>query len=218
MPREKMSEKRARAIAIEERMTAHYPEPECALVYGGDVFRLTIAVMLSAQTTDAGVNKVTPALWERYPTIEALASADPADVERIIGSIGFYRNKAKSAIGIAQSVLADFGGDVPQDIDLLQTLPGVGRKTANVVLNEGFGIVEGIAVDTHVNRIAHRLKLVPKDDDPLKTEQALLKLYPREYWRLINHQWVLFGRQICIARRPKCAECFLADLCPSCEM
>ena len=114
-------------------------------------------------------------------------------------------------------VLADFGGEIPRDIDELQKLPGVGRKTANVVLNEGFGIVEGIAVDTHVNRIAHKLKLVPKDDDPKKTEIALLKLYPRQYWRHINHQWVLFGRQICIARRPKCAECFLADLCPSCE-
>ena len=173
--------------------------------------------MLSAQTTDVAVNKVTPTLWQRYPTIADLAQADPNDVADIISSIGFYRNKSKNAIGIAQIVLADFGGEIPRDIDELQKLPGVGRKTANVVLNEGFGIVEGIAVDTHVNRIAHKLKLVPKDDDPKKTEIALLKLYPRQYWRHINHQWVLFGRQICIARRPKCEECFLADLCPSCE-
>lgn len=218
MPREKKEDKRKRAIEIEGRMSEHYPEPECALIYGGDPFRLTVAVMLSAQTTDAGVNKVTPVLWDRYPSIEDLASADPADVEKIIGSIGFYRNKAKNAIGIAQMVLSDFGGEIPRDMDLLQKLPGVGRKTANVVLNEGFGIVEGIAVDTHVNRIAHRLKLVPKDEDPLKTEQALLSLYPKEYWKLINHQWVLFGRQTCIARRPKCEECFLCDLCPSCEI
>ncbi len=217
MPREKMADKRQRAIVIENRMSEHYPDPECALVYGGDVFRLTIAVMLSAQTTDVAVNKVTPTLWQRYPTIADLAQADPNDVADIISSIGFYRNKSKNAIGIAQMVLADFGGEIPRDIDELQELPGVGRKTANVVLNEGFGIVEGIAVDTHVNRIAHKLKLVPKDDDPKKTEIALLKLYPRQYWRHINHQWVLFGRQICIARRPKCEECFLADLCPSCE-
>ena len=125
--------------------------------------------------------------------------------------------KSKHAVGIAQMIMADFGGQVPPDMNDLQKLPGVGRKTANIVLNEGFGIVEGIAVDTHVNRIAHRLKLVPKDDDPSKTERALLKLYPREMWGPINHQWVLFGRQTCIARRPKCAECFLGDLCPSCS-
>ncbi len=216
MPREKMSDKRLRAIAIEDRMTLHYPEPECALIYGGNPFRLTIAVMLSAQTTDAGVNKVTPALWERYPEISDLAHADPKEVASIIKSIGFFNMKAKRAIEIAQMVLADYGGEIPHDIDELQKLPGVGRKTANVVLNEAFGIVEGIAVDTHVNRIAHRLNLVPKDDDPLKTEQALLKLYPRDYWKLINHQWVLFGREICTAKRPACAECFLCDLCPSC--
>lgn len=217
MPREKISDKRERAIEIENRMSEHYPDPECALDYDGDVFKLTIAVMLSAQTTDVGVNKVTPALWKRYPTIADLAQADPDDVADIISSIGFYRNKSKNAIGIAQMVISDYGGEIPRDIDELQKLPGVGRKTANVVLNEGFGIVEGIAVDTHVNRIAHKLKLVPKDEDPNKTEQALLKLYPKEHWRNINHQWVLFGRQICIARRPKCEECFLADLCPSCE-
>lgn len=212
-----MRSKRERAFEVEKRMAEHYPDPECALVYGGDPFRLTIAVMLSAQTTDVGVNKVTPKLWEKYPDIASLASADPKDVEQIISSIGFYRNKAKNTIGIAQMVLSEFGGKIPMDIDSLQRLPGVGRKTANVVLNEGFGIVEGIAVDTHVNRIAHRLKLVPKDDDPLRTEQALLKLYPRDMWRPINHQWVLFGRQVCTARNPKCADCFLNDICPSCK-
>ena len=113
-------------------------------------------------------------------------------------------------------VISDFGGEIPQDMTLIQKLPGVGRKTANVVLNEAFGIVEGIAVDTHVFRIAHKLKLVgPSADTPQKTEDALLKLYPKQYWGPINHQWVLFGRQTCIARRPKCTECFLSDLCPS---
>lgn len=215
MPREKMSDKRDRAILIEERMCEHYPAAECALRYWSDPFRLTIAVMLSAQTTDAGVNKVTPALWERYPTVADLAQADPAEVQQIISTIGLYRTKAPRAVRIAQMVMADYGGQVPADMDELQKLPGVGRKTANIVLNEGFGIVEGIAVDTHVNRIAHRLKLVPKDDDPSKTEQALLKLYPREMWGPINHQWVLFGREVCTARKPACCSCFLADLCPS---
>ena len=216
MPRETMAAKRERALAVAERMNDHYPQAQCALSYGGDPFRLTIAVMLSAQTTDAGVNKVTPVLWERYPAPADLAAADPAEVEEILHPIGFYRTKAANAIGIAQMVVADYGGQVPADIDELQKLPGVGRKTANIVLNEGFGIVEGIAVDTHVYRIAHRLKFAgPSADTPAKTEQALLKVYPRECWGPINHQWVLFGRETCSARRPKCADCFLEDLCPS---
>lgn len=214
MPRESKQAKRERALEVAKRMTEHYPEPECALVYGGNPFRLTIAVLLSAQTTDKGVNKVTPALWEAYPTPADLAQAIPADVEQIIKTIGFYRTKASNCIKTAQMVVSDFGGEVPRDIDKLQLLPGVGRKTANVVLNEAFGIVEGIAVDTHVFRIAHKLKF-SKAETPAKTEADLLALYPREYWGPINHQWVLFGRETCIARRPKCAECFINDLCPS---
>lgn len=218
MPRETKAAKLARALAVAERMNDHYPAAECALDYWGDPFKLTIAVLLSAQTTDKGVNKVTPALWERYPTPAALAAADPADVAGIIKTIGFYRTKAANCVRCAQMVVADYAGEVPRDIDELQKLPGVGRKTANVVLNEAFGIVEGIAVDTHVFRIAHKLKLVgPSADTPAKTEAALLKLYPREYWGPVNHQWVLFGRETCIARRPRCATCFLADLCPSRE-
>lgn len=218
MPRETMKDKRARALLVAERMNEQYPAAECALVYGGDPFRLTIAVLLSAQTTDKGVNKVTPALWERYPTPADLASANVIEVEQIIRTIGFYHTKAANVIKCAQMVVSEYGGEIPQDIDELQRLPGVGRKTANVVLNEAFGIVEGIAVDTHVFRIAHKLKLVgPASDTPAKTEDALLKLYPREWWGPINHQWVLFGRETCIARRPKCDACFLCDLCPSCE-
>ena len=174
-------------------------------------------MLLSAQTTDKGVNKVTPALWEHYPTVADLASANPADVEEIIRTIGFYRTKAANVVKCAQLVVSEYGGQIPRDIDELQKLPGVGRKTANVVLNEAFGIVEGIAVDTHVFRIAHKLKLAgPSADTPAKTEDALLKLYPREWWGPINHQWVLFGRETCIARRPKCGECFICDLCPNC--
>lgn len=216
MPRELMKDKRERALRIGERMNEHYPAAECALHYWGDPFKLTIAVLLSAQTTDKGVNKVTPALWECYPTPEALAQADIADVESIIRTIGFYHAKAANCIKCARMVVTEFGGEIPRDMQLMQKLPGVGRKTANVVLNEAFGIVEGIAVDTHVFRIAHKLKLVgPSADTPQKTETALLKLYPRDYWGPINHQWVLFGRETCIARRPKCETCFLSDLCPS---
>lgn len=215
MPREKKAEKLARALQISKRMHAHYGRGECALHYTTP-FTLTIAVLLSAQTTDAGVNKVTPALFEKYGTPQKMAQANIEDVERIIHSIGFYRNKAKNCIACAQMIMSDFGGEVPRTMEEMQRLPGVGRKTANVVLNEAFGIVEGIAVDTHVFRIAHKLKLVgPSADTPAKTEEALLRLYPRECWGPINHQWVLFGREYCIARRPKCADCFISDLCPS---
>lgn len=214
MPRESMKAKRERAIAVAEAMNEHYPEAECALHYGGDPFRLTIAVLLSAQTTDKGVNKVTPALWEAYPTVADLANANVADVEQIIRTIGFYRTKAANVIKCAQMVVADYGGEIPRDIDELQKLPGVGRKTANVVLNEAFDIVEGIAVDTHVFRIAHKLRFSAADT-PAKTEIDLLKLYPRAWWGPINHQWVLFGRETCIARRPQCDTCFIADFCPS---
>lgn len=216
MPRETISAKRERAIEIARRMNKHYPQATCALEYGGDPFRLTIAVLLSAQTTDKGVNRVTPALWERYPNPAALAAANVTEVENIIHTIGFYRMKAANVIKSAQMVVANYGGEIPRDINELQKLPGVGRKTANVVLNEAFGIVEGIAVDTHVFRIAHKLKLVgPCADTPAKTETALLKLYPRTFWGPINHQWVLFGRETCIARRPQCQNCFLCTLCPS---
>lgn len=213
MPREKMTDKRARAIAVAERMDQHYPQAECALHYTTP-FTLTIAVLLSAQTTDASVNKVTPKLFERYPTAEAMAQANPEDVAEIIHSLGFYRNKAKNCVACAQMIMSDFGGEVPRTMEEIQKLPGVGRKTANVVLNEAFGVVEGIAVDTHVFRIAHQLKF-SSANTPAKTEQDLLKLYPREYWEQVNHQWVLFGREYCIARRPRCTECFIADLCPA---
>ncbi len=173
MPRESLKSKRERALAVEERMNAHYPAPECALHYWGDPFRLTIAVLLSAQTTDKGVNRVTPTLWERYPTIPDLASANIADVENILRTIGFYHTKAANVIKCAQMVLSEFGGEVPHTMEELQRLPGVGRKTANIVMNEGFGIVEGIAVDTHVFRIAHKLKL-SNAEAPGKVEEDLL--------------------------------------------
>ena len=151
------------------------------------------------------------------PTPEAMAGASVADVADTIKSLGFYKSKAKHAVEAAQMIVADYGGEVPADMKELVKLPGVGRKTANIVLNVGYGIVEGIAVDTHVNRIAHRLMLSPKTHakEPLKTEQDLLKILPHEYWESVNHQWITFGREICDARKPKCDECPLADLCPS---
>ena len=215
MPRESLKSKRERALHVCERMGEHYPDAQPALDFGGDPFRLTIAVLLSAQTTDAAVNKVTPVLWERYPTIEDLAAADVADVSEIIRSIGFFRTKAANCVKCAQMVLSDFGGEVPHTMEELQKLPGVGRKTANIVMNAGFGQVEGIAVDTHVFRIAHKLKL-SNAKDPSATEQDLLKVIPRELWGPVNHQWILFGRGICSAKKPKCGECFLTDLCPNC--
>ncbi len=218
MPRETNASRRERAIEVCERLNRRYGPVECFLDHQNP-FRLVISVLLSAQTTDAQVNKVTPELFRRWPTPYEMAGANVADVMDVIKSLGFYKTKAKHCVEAARMIVADYGGEVPSTMRELQKLPGVGRKTANIVLNVGFGIVEGIAVDTHVNRIAHRLALSPKthEKEPLKTEQDLLKILPHEYWESVNHQWISFGREICSARSPKCAECPLADLCPSCN-
>ncbi len=216
MPRETKKSKAQRACEVCRRLDAEYGPVECFLDHENP-FRLTIAVLLSAQTTDAQVNKVTPALFERYPTPQAMAAATPAEVAEIIRSLGFYKTKARHCVECAQAIVAGFGGVVPHTMDELTSLPGVGRKTANIVLNVGFGIVEGIAVDTHVNRIAHRLALSPKthEKEPLKTEQDLLALLPHDLWENVNHQWILHGRRVCSARSPRCDECVLEDICPS---
>ena len=216
MPRETNAAKRERAIEVCERLDRRYGPVECFLDHENP-FRLVISVLLSAQTTDAQVNKVTPELFRRWPTPEAMAGATPTEISEVIKSLGFYKTKAKHCVEAAQMIVADYGGHVPADMKELVKLPGVGRKTANIVLNVSFGIVEGIAVDTHVNRIAHRLKLSPKthEKEPLKTEQDLLKILPKAYWRNVNHQWIKFGREICDARKPLCSECPLSDICPS---
>lgn len=216
MPRETNAAKRERAIEVCERLNRRYGPVECFLDHENP-FRLVISVLLSAQTTDAQVNKVTPELFRRWPTPETMAGATPTEIAEVIKSLGFYKTKAKHCVEAAQMIVADYGGHVPADMKELVKLPGVGRKTANIVLNVSFGIVEGIAVDTHVNRIAHRLKLSPKthEKEPLKTEQDLLKILPKEYWRNVNHQWIKFGREICDARKPLCSECPLSDICPS---
>lgn len=218
MPRETKAAKKQRAAQIEERMYQHYGAGEASLDYDNDPFKLVVAVVLSAQCTDAAVNKVTPNLFAAYPTPAQLGEARIEDVEEIIHSLGFFRSKARNLVKLGRMVDTEFAGVVPNDIDLLQKLPGVGRKTANVVMCEAFKNPQGIAVDTHVFRIAHRLKFAgPSADTPDKTERALMAVYDQPDWLYINHQWVHFGRDFCQSRKPRCEECFIRDLCPSCS-
>ena len=207
---------KVRSPVILDRLKRAYPDARCALDHRNP-FQLLVATILSAQTTDVRVNLVTPKLFSRYPNAAALARARPADVEAIIRSTGFVRNKARSIIGMAQAVVADHGGEVPGTMDDLLTLPGVGRKTANVVLGNAFGLNEGVVVDTHVARLSKLLGLT-RQDDPVKIEQALMRLFPRDDWALLSHLLIFHGRRVCIARRPKCGECVLADLCPSARL
>jgi len=213
MPRESKRARRERAIEMCHRMGELYPDVESALNFTTP-FEMVICVLLSAQTTDVAVNKVTPELFRRWPDAASLAQADPAQVEEVIHSLGFFRSKARHCVEAAQMIVADFGGEVPSTMDELTRLPGVGRKTANIVLNKAFGIVDGIAVDTHVYRIATRLRLT-KAPTPLAAEQDLLDLLPHELWGPVNEQWIHFGRDTCTAQRPKCDGCPLSDICPS---
>ncbi len=203
----------ARARAILGRLKREYPDARCAL-HHGDAYQLLVATILSAQCTDARVNMVTPAFFARYPSPEALARADRGEVEEIIRSTGFFRNKTRSLIGMAQALVADHRGEVPRTMEELRVLPGVGRKTANVVLGNAYGINEGVTVDTHVTRLSRLLGLT-RHDDPVKIEQDLMALFPREDWALLSHLLIFHGRRVCIARRPRCPECALAELCPS---
>ena len=211
--RESKAARAGRAATILSRLEREYPDARCALEHG-DAYQLLVATILSAQCTDARVNMVTPAFFARYPTPEALARADRAEVEDLIRSTGFFRNKTRSLIGMAQALVADYRGQVPRTMEELRVLPGVGRKTANVVLGNAYGINEGVTVDTHVTRLSRLLGLT-RHDDPVKIEQDLVPLFPREKWTLLSHLLIFHGRQVCIARRPRCPECVLADLCPS---
>ena len=195
------------------RLKGLYPDAHCELDHR-NAFELLCATILSAQCTDARVNLVTPALFAKYPDAPALARARPAAVEAIIRPTGFFRNKTKSLIGMAQAVVADHAGRIPSSMEELRTLPGVGRKTANVILGNAYGINEGVTVDTHVGRVSRRLGLT-KHDDPEKVEQDLMKLVPRDDWALFSHLLIFHGRRICVARKPKCGECALAGMCPS---
>ena len=207
---------KARAPVILERLKVAYPDAACALDHR-NAFELLVATILSAQTTDVRVNLVTPALFRRYPDAATLARARQADVEKIIQSTGFFRNKARSVIGMAQALVAEHGGRVPNTMAELVLLPGVGRKTANVVLGNAFGINEGIVVDTHVARLSKLLGLT-RQTEPEKIERALMALFPRDDWALLAHLLIFHGRRVCIARRPKCGECVLADVCPSARL
>jgi endonuclease-3 len=198
---------------IHARLAAEHPDAHCELVHR-DAFELLCATILSAQCTDKRVNMVTPALFAAYPDAHALAQASQADVEALVRTTGFFRNKAKNLIAMARALVAEHDGQVPRTMEELQVLPGVGRKTANVILGNAYGINVGVTVDTHVGRLSVRLGLT-RETDPVKVEQALMPLFPRESWAMLSHLLIFHGRRVCDARRPRCGACVLADLCPS---
>ncbi|MDX6766651.1 MAG: endonuclease III [Candidatus Methylacidiphilales bacterium] len=206
-------ERPARAAALLARLKALYPGAHCELEHRNP-FELLVATILSAQCTDVRVNKTTPELFRRFPTAEAMAAAKTEELEAIIRPTGFYRNKAKSILGAARALVDQHGGNVPCDLETLHALPGVGRKTANVVLGDAFGIQEGIVVDTHVGRLARRFGLT-RHQDAVKVEFALMPLIPRGDWTRISHLLIWHGRRRCKAQNPDCAGCELRDLCPS---
>ena len=200
-----------RVNEILKRLDDRYPNANCAL-HHSSAWELLVATILSAQCTDVRVNMVTPVLFQKYPTPEAFAALQPEDLEDDIRSTGFFRNKSKSLVGAARKVISDFGGEVPRNMNELLTIPGVARKTANVVLGSWYRIADGVVVDTHVQRISRRLELT-KNTDPGKIEQDLMKVIPREKWILFSHQIILHGRALCLARSPKCADCPLENIC-----
>ena len=200
-----------RIAEILKRLDQVYPDVSCALLHKTP-WELLVATILSAQSTDVNVNRVTPELFRKYPTVEDLAALTPEQLQPDIYSTGFFRNKAKSVVGAAKKIVSDFGGQVPDDMERLLTLPGVARKTANVVLGTWFKKADGLVVDTHVTRIARRLELTRSTDAP-RIEQDLMRVIRREKWILFSHQIIWHGRKLCVARRPKCAECPLENLC-----
>ena len=204
--------KKEMALTVIERLKAEYPDAGCTLDYN-EAWKLLVSVRLAAQCTDARVNTVTPELFRRWPGPAELALATQEELESVIRSTGFYHSKARNLLGAAQRVVSVYGGQVPPRLDELITLPGVARKTANVVLFGAFGINEGLAVDTHVKRISYRLGLTAHTD-PVDIEQDLMRLFPRAEWGDVNHRMVWFGRDVCHARGPRCADCEMADFCP----
>jgi endonuclease-3 len=202
---------KTRARKILDILEKTHPEARCALTHE-DPFELAVATILSAQCTDERVNKVTPALYARYPTAKALAGAEPVELEALIRSTGFYRAKARNLVNFAKALVANHGGEVPRKMEELVVLPGIGRKTANVVLGHAFGIEEGIAVDTHVLRLSNRLGLA-KGDDPVKVEKQLMAIIPKERWTQTTDVLIFHGRKICDARRPRCGACPVFSLC-----
>jgi endonuclease-3 len=202
-----------RVSVILAKLNEAYPGATCALNHQTP-FQLLIATILSAQCTDVRVNEVTATLFKKYPAPEAFAYANPAELENEIRPTGFFRNKTKSVMGASKAIIERFGGQMPRSMDELLTLPGVARKTANVVLGTAFGIASGVVVDTHVQRLSQRLDLT-RNEDPKKIEQDLMKIIPRERWILFSHQLIWHGRRVCVARNPKCAQCVLEKICYS---
>ena len=213
MAKESKAARAERAAEAFELLVEEYPDARCALTHT-NAYQLGVATILSAQTTDERVNMVTPVLFERCPTPAHLADARLEEVEEIIRSTGFFRNKTKNIIGFAQGVTDRHGGDVPRTMNELTALPGVGRKTANVILGNAFGISEGVVVDTHVKRLSALLAFT-KEKTPEKVEGDLMGLFPEEFWTLLSHLLIFHGRQVCIARRPRCEACVMSHLCPS---
>ncbi len=205
------AERKSRLQKILAELDRLFPTATCALNHE-NAWQLLAATILSAQCTDERVNKVTPGLFKKYPTIEDMANASQDELANDIRSTGFFNNKAKSLRGAAQKILSDYSGSVPRTMDELLTVPGAARKTANVVLGTAFGIASGVVVDTHVQRITARLDLT-KNEEPVKIEQDLMKILPQERWILFSHQIIHFGRQICVARKPRCASCPLDPVC-----
>lgn len=196
-----------------KRLIAAHPDAHCELDHH-DAFQLLVATVLSAQTTDIAVNQITPKLFRRWPTADKLARATEPGVQAIINRIGMFRQKAKNVIGLARKISEEYGGEVPRTLDELVTLPGVGRKTANVVLGVAFGAPEGVVVDTHVGRIAQRLGWT-RHQTPDKIELDLMRLFPQRDWDILSHTLIFHGRRICTAQRPACAACPVNDICPS---
>jgi len=209
----KVTKKQERALEIASRLKRMYPKAKCSLDYTTP-FELLIATILSAQSTDVRVNIVTKSLFRKYPGPAAFAAANQVEMERDVKQTGFFRNKAKAVIAAAKAIMERHGGEVPRTIEELTALPGVGRKTANVVLGNAFKIAVGIVVDTHVARVSGRLGLTA-NSDPEKIEQDLMKLIPQKEWTVFSHRLIYHGRQVCVARKPRCAECDLNDVCPS---
>jgi endonuclease-3 len=205
------SERKKRIDRILAILEKTYPNATCAL-HHNNAWELLVATILSAQCTDKRVNMVTPGLFRKYPSIQDFASVSQEELAQDIRSTGFFNNKAKSVIGAARTLISDFDGEVPRAIEQLLTVPGAARKTANVVLGTAFGIASGVVVDTHVQRIANRLDLT-RQSDPKKIEQDLMKAIPKDHWIAFSHEIILHGRALCIARKPKCAECPLNQLC-----
>lgn len=201
----------ARVEEILKRLSTLYSDVTCAL-HHKSAWELLVATILSAQSTDVRVNMVTPELFRKYPTVQDFAALTPEQLQPDVRSTGFFRNKSKSLVGAAKMIVSDFNGQVPEQMEQLLTLPGVARKTANVVLGTWFKKNEGVVVDTHVHRVSRRLELT-RQDDPKKIEQDLMKIIPRERWTLFSHQIIWHGRRLCIARRPKCADCPLENIC-----